>query len=117
MDPYSSGINRSFADDDYPAGWPSVAAFMDSCDSFGIYRRFGNVHSRLLINHMSNITDMEKQLFELDKSDESGGPAAKWRLKTRYHQEGWDTTKMDLLEKLEKEVISYGTNVPLSMEE
>jgi hypothetical protein len=31
-----------------------------------------------------------------------------FRLKTRYHEEGFDTTKRDLLEKLEKEILAYG---------
>jgi hypothetical protein len=30
-------------------------------------------------------------------------------LKTRYHEEGFDTTKRDLEEKLEKELLAYGT--------
>jgi hypothetical protein len=57
---------------------------------------------------MSNITDMERQLSVLDASDEAGGEATNWRLKNRYHEEGLDTTKKDLLENLEKEIVAYG---------
>jgi MFS superfamily sulfate permease-like transporter len=57
---------------------------------------------------MANITDLERQILELDKADEAGGEATQWRLKNRYHREGLDTTKRDLLEKLEKESNAYG---------
>jgi hypothetical protein len=58
---------------------------------------------------MANITDLERQIFESDRADEAGGEATQWRLKNRYHEEGLDTTKKDLLEQLEKEVNAYGT--------
>ncbi|KAF4616244.1 hypothetical protein G7Y89_g15162 [Cudoniella acicularis] len=92
----------------YPDGWPRVAAFMDGCDSFGIFRRFGQCHSRLLLLRMTNIQDIEKQLLDLDKSDEEGDKA--WRLKNRYHKEGFDTKKRELEAKLETELLAY---VPL----
>lgn len=57
---------------------------------------------------MSNITDMEKQLHKLDKEDEDGGEATNWRNRNRYHEEGMDTTKIDLLKKLMKIVPKYG---------
>jgi len=101
--------DRSSIDDKYPNGWPRVAAFLESCDSFSIYRRFGHAHSRLLVTHQCNITDLETQLQYLDKSDDEGGPDTQFRLKTRYHEEGFDTTKRDLEEKLEKELLAYGT--------
>jgi hypothetical protein len=57
---------------------------------------------------MANITDLERQILELDKADEGGGEATQWKLKNRYHAEGFDTTKRDLLEQLEKEINAYG---------
>jgi hypothetical protein len=100
-------INKSPTDENYPDGWPRVAAFLNSCNSFGIYRRFGQCHSRLLVNRMANITDLERQLHDLDEADEDGGEATQWRLKSRC-PEGFDTARRDLLENLEKEVNAYG---------
>ncbi|PMD43889.1 hypothetical protein L207DRAFT_482501 [Hyaloscypha variabilis F] len=93
--------------DEYPNGWPRVAAFLESCDSFSMYRRFGQSHSRLLVTHQCNITDLETQIQNLDKDDDEGGPDMQFRLKTRYHEEGFDTKKRDLLEKLERELLAY----------
>lgn len=101
-------------DRNYPDGWPRVAAFMESSDSFGIFRKFGQCHTRLLISHMSNITDLETELHEIDKRDELGGKDTEWRLKNRYHEEGMDTTKRNLETRLEKEIIAYGTTLSSS---
>jgi hypothetical protein len=73
-----------------------------------MYRRFGQSHSRLLVTHQCNITDLETQIQNLDKDDDEGGPDMQFRLKTRYHEEGFDTKKRDLLEKLERELLAYG---------
>jgi hypothetical protein len=56
---------------------------------------------------MANITDLERQLLDLDEADAAGGEATQWRLKTRC-PEGFDTARRDLLEKLEQEVNAYG---------
>jgi hypothetical protein len=56
---------------------------------------------------MANITDLERQLHDLDKADEDGGEATQWRLKS-ICPEGFDTARRGLLEKLEKEVNAYG---------
>jgi hypothetical protein len=105
---YHDGADRHSIDDTNPDGWPRVAAFLESCDSFSIYRRFGQSHSRLLVAHQCNITDLETQLQILDKRDDEGGPDMQFRLKNRYHEEGFDTTKRALLEELEKELLAYG---------
>lgn len=97
--------NRIEIVENYPDGLPRVAAFLESCDSFGIYRKFGHCHARLLMARMSNITDIERQLLALDAKDDAGGPASQWRLKCRERS---DTAKKDLLKKLEEELMAYG---------
>lgn len=95
--------------EDFPDGWPRVAAFMESCESFGIYRKFGIPHARLLIIHMSNIQEIWTELLEIDRRDEAGGKDTNWRLKNRFHEEGLDTTKRELEHRLEKELLAYDT--------
>ncbi|KAF8852360.1 hypothetical protein BDZ45DRAFT_730216 [Acephala macrosclerotiorum] len=110
-DAYKPGYDQFYYEryGDYSEGWPRLAAFMESSDSFGIYRKFGVCYARLLAIHMSNITEMETELKELDKRDEAGGEDTNWRLKNRYHKEGLDTSKRDLEHKMEKELLSYAT--------
>ena len=89
-----------------------MAAFLESSDSFGIYRKFGHSHARLLIDHESSLTKIEEELLELDKIDEAGDKATAWRLRNRKHKHGPDTRKRDLQEKLEKELLVYGMTFP-----
>lgn len=95
----------SSIDDKYPNGWPRVAAFLESCDSFSIYRRFSHAHSRLLLTHQCKITDLETKLQNLRKGDDEVGPDEQPRSKIG---DELDTTKQYLEEKLEKELLAYG---------
>lgn len=90
---------------------------MQSSDSFGIYRKFGFCFGRLLITHMSNLTEMETKLKELDKSDAAGGPDTNWRLKNRWHEEGLDPIKRELECNMEKELVAYGMLFPTLLEQ
>jgi hypothetical protein len=90
-----------------PCGWPQFAAFLESCDSFGIYRGFGQSHTRLLISYETDITKLEKEIHELDVADEKSEDGL-YRLTTTYHREGLDSTKRDLLALLEKKLLGYG---------
>ncbi|KAH8599301.1 hypothetical protein B0O99DRAFT_591162 [Bisporella sp. PMI_857] len=105
LDGYAQFNNSSW--EQYPDGWPRIAAFLESCDTFGIYRRFGQCHSRLLLTYQADITDIEQQISNLDKSDEEGGESTNWRLKNRFHEEGLDTVKRDLLVELEQKLLAY----------
>ncbi|KAH8795027.1 hypothetical protein F5882DRAFT_40412 [Hyaloscypha sp. PMI_1271] len=112
LDEFQDGYSRFQYEcfDNYPDGWPRVAAFLESSDSFGNYRKFGHCHARLLIDQMSTITEMEQELLELDRKDAAGGEATDWRLKNRNHKKGPDTKKRDLQENMKKELLTY---VPL----
>jgi len=94
--------------EDYPDGWPKVAAFLHEQKSSEIFRRFCHIRTRLLLSHMVNITELEKQLLDLDKSNEEGGEASQSRLRNRNPKNGLDMTKADLLQRLEKELLEYG---------
>ncbi|MCJ1392225.1 hypothetical protein MMC18_005092 [Xylographa bjoerkii] len=52
-----------------PMGFPYVATFLDSEDSFMIYRRFGFLHARLLLNKQDELRVLERDLRELDHAD------------------------------------------------
>ena len=55
--------------EDFPNGFPKVARFLDSDDSFGVYRKFGTLHSRLLLNKQDEVSKMEAKLEAMDKMD------------------------------------------------
>lgn len=94
--------------DDYPDGWPRVAAFLNSADTFQIFRRFSYAHTRLLTNMMAKITTLEKGLLELDRKDAEVGSDTNYRLRATEYQGGWDTEKQELMDRLQVEIRAYG---------
>jgi hypothetical protein len=91
----------------YPDGWPRLAAFLNSADNSAIFRRFGQLHCRELVMLQTEITKLEQKLAELDKHD-SESASTSYRLKTTYHEDGWDTAHMNLREKIRVKLLIYG---------
>ncbi|ORY09326.1 hypothetical protein BCR34DRAFT_568705 [Clohesyomyces aquaticus] len=51
---------------DSPKGYPNLAAFVDSDEGFAIYRRFGYIQSRLLLNKQEELRRLEVELERMD---------------------------------------------------
>ena len=92
----------------YPAGWPQLAAFLNSEDNFAIFRRFGNVHCRLLVHLQAEIQILEHKLMELDESDASPSSPHQWRLRMADFEEGRDSGQRDIRRQLEEKLLVYG---------
>ncbi|KAH7050181.1 hypothetical protein B0J12DRAFT_89133 [Macrophomina phaseolina] len=86
-----------------PKGSPRMAAFLDSDENFMMYRRFGWIQSRLLLNKQNEISDLEKDLELEDgfppKDEPINGEV------TRY--EGTSEYKQQILKDLEKKFCEY----------
>jgi hypothetical protein len=52
-----------------PRGYPRLAAFLDSDENFMIYRRFGFLHARVLLQKQDELRELEEDLDQLDKKD------------------------------------------------
>lgn len=55
--------------DRFPGGYPNLAAFADSHENFMLYRRFGYLSSRVLLEKQDELRALEEQLDELDDHD------------------------------------------------
>ncbi|KAF2682955.1 hypothetical protein K458DRAFT_369079 [Lentithecium fluviatile CBS 122367] len=53
-----------------PRGYPGLAAFLDSDECFSVYRRFGFLQSRLLLDKQDKLRELEEALDKLDKREE-----------------------------------------------
>lgn len=95
--------------DKCPKGYPRLAAFLDSDEGFAIFRRFGLVQTRLLLEKQDEMRLLEDELMEMDVSDEE---TKSRRLHTRAFE-----PKRELLQTLETTYHEYGTadsgNIPL----
>ena len=94
--------------EDYPLGWPRLAAFLNSDDNFTIFRKFGQSHCRVLVQLQAEITALEQDLLELDRSDSREGSGTLYRLKRVNYLQGEDMVQKDKLEQLRKKLIDYG---------
>ncbi|KAI9719279.1 MAG: hypothetical protein M1812_003609 [Candelaria pacifica] len=56
--------------EDHPAGYPRLAAYIDSDTNFNIYRRFGFLRNRVLLHTQAELVELESQLEGLDELDE-----------------------------------------------
>lgn len=72
-----------------------------------MFRRFGNVHCRILLHLEAELTALEKELHALDIHD-SERPKMLYRLKRCEWDDSWDPTQRDLLDKLKKKLAEYG---------
>lgn len=93
--------------DNYPEGYPQLAAFMNSDESFAIFRKFGQTNCRVMIHLQSEIAALEKELEELDRSDARDGSSTSYRLVSTEHRTGWDTRQKDILKQLEEKLPVY----------
>ncbi|KAL8849436.1 MAG: hypothetical protein Q9221_005608 [Calogaya cf. arnoldii] len=106
--------------EDYPKGFPRVSCFLDSDESFMLFRRFGIVFSRLLLNKQDEIRQMEDELQGMDRMDQflatTKGSGNENYLLSRDEDVNrepssipacWSMTRPQLLEKLETKVLEY----------
>jgi hypothetical protein len=106
--------NTSNTVDDYPKGYPQLACFANSCDTFANVRRFGRLSYRLLAHLQNDLTDMEKLLDDLDKKDATDKTMEK-RLRGYENYTGWNDEQRKLISKISATYSEYGILVPMKI--
>jgi hypothetical protein len=90
-----------------PRGYPNLAAFLDSDESFTLYRRFGYLQARLLLDKQDEMRKLEEKLDEMDKEDEEN---VSKRLITRDLKEQDAGPRRELFKAIEERFCEYGTS-------
>ena len=88
-----------------PEGYPRLAAFLDSDEKFMLYRRFGFLQARLLLNKQDELRELEKDLDRLDKVDQGKDPSL---LKSREKDDATSGRRKKLLSEIERKFTEYG---------
>ena len=102
-----------------PNGYPKIAAFIDSDDNFMIFRRFGFLYTRVLLNKQDEIRELESRLDEMDLKDyqdKSSRKCLKSRIKDERRTANKDEestasngeTRKELLRASEEKLLEYG---------
>lgn len=94
---------------DCPDGYPRLGAFLDSDDNFMVYRRFGYLQSRLLLEKQEHLRQLEEELENLDMED------AQTESRNLITMENHDTEQYQprckLMERIECQFQAYGTRL------
>jgi len=99
--------NTSTTVDTYPEGYPQLAAFANSCDTFANVRRFGRLSYRLLAHLQNDLIELEKKLDELDKKD-AADKTMEHRLRGFENYDGWNDEQRKLVSKISATYAQYG---------
>ncbi len=98
---------KPVAVDRYPPGYGRVAAFEDCDPSFSLFRKFGWLHSRVLLHLQDELQELEEELESLDDWEFSSGD--KKRLKNRRIDYGRpNAPRKALLIKIGAKLAEYG---------
>jgi hypothetical protein len=93
----------------YLRGYPSLAAFLNSDDSFMLYRRFGFLQARLLLDSQDELRILEMELDKMDKRDHARDPVA---LQTRDLCEEDAKPRRELLQRIRTSFCEYCNFTP-----
>lgn len=101
--------------DDKYRGYRSLSTFLDSDENFMLYRRFGYLHSRMLLRKQDELRKLEAELDEYDEEDANGTPQQQRLLMSRDSDEAADRkepegarTRTMILDEIEQKLHKYG---------
>ena len=100
-------LNFCLAVETYPEGYSRLAALLDIDAESGIYRRFGYLQSRVLLEKQDDLRLLEEKLNRLDSEYQKEGSRL---LITREDiNEAYAKPRKDLLEVIKVALQEYGT--------
>jgi hypothetical protein len=91
-------------------GWPRLAAFQNQSDSCAVYRRFGLLFCRLLLQLEGELTFLEKKLLQLDEQD-AVDETKHYRLRSSDDDATWDPAKRNILKEIQEKLGAYGESI------
>jgi hypothetical protein len=91
-----------------PIGYPNLAAFYDSDEDFMVYRQFGYLQNRILLDKQNEMANLEKRLDDLDQAEMCPHPDRLFR----YNLEQSEVAhRRQLMAEIETKFCEYGTYI------
>ena len=100
-------LSGTFVVNEFPRGFPRLAALQSSSDDLYIFRGFKRVHARILLQLEVEISQLAKDLDKLDKEDDAD-PNMWYRLSNTEDDKDWDPRQRDLINELRGKINAYG---------
>lgn len=85
----------------YRKGYPRFSAFLQSDRNFILFRRFGQLHARVLLHKQDIICELEQRLNRLDNEE-----ANSFFLNSRRNDQ--NAERRSLLADIESKLLDYG---------
>jgi hypothetical protein len=103
-------LKEKFVVENCPRGYPLLAAFLDSDENFMVYRRFGFLHARLLLQKQDELRVMEEALDEMDRKDANGedSQVLQCREEDEARADQHSGARKSLLGRIEDTLLKYG---------
>jgi hypothetical protein len=90
----------------YPRGYPNLATFLDSDENFSIYRRFGYLQARLLLDKQDELRLLEEELECMERSTDLA------LLSSTVLSGGYAERRRELFSRIETKFNEYGSLMP-----
>jgi len=85
---------------------PRLAALLNSDDSFALYRKWGQLASRILLHRTIELAQLEKRWGDMDIENSTDG-TKKLRLTGSGDCGGWGKEQEDLVMEVQKKLEDY----------
>ena len=93
--------------DDHPEGYPQLAAFINSDENFLMCRRFGFLHSRVLLYRQDELSEMERELIDMDDADKHEDPLM-LRSRKKDYADDQPFSRRSLIQTIDEKLKAYG---------
>lgn len=98
--------------DEYPKGYPRLAAVQASDPNWPVYRRFKTLHHRIILHRQQELVKLEQQLNRLDRKDAEENHHRLGSLQWDHEeavQEGKERSEREeIIEKIDTKLKEYG---------
>jgi hypothetical protein len=95
-----------------PKGYPRLAAFLSSENSFSCYRGFSYLHSRVLLTLQDQIVNLERELDQKDLFDAQNGLNGRLASRARdgleSRRDGDERPREQIIEDIRTKLVQYG---------
>jgi hypothetical protein len=90
--------------DDHPNGYPRLAALLNSDENFLICRKYGFLHSRVLLYRQDELRELEQQLLRMDKDANKTDDTM---LKCRMREQRSSDERRQLIQNIDDKLKEY----------
>ncbi|GME36095.1 hypothetical protein BKCO1_17000149 [Neofusicoccum parvum] len=93
---------------EYPEGYPQFAAWINTDDNFRVYRRFGELRNRVLLQYQFKLAKLEAVLQKLDEDDSNSKEAEdNFRLSSIEYDQSQDDRRQSIIDDIDATLEKY----------